>query len=262
MKKVFVIFTIMTCMSVLDTFAWGRLGHDAISYIAECNLKPKTKKIISKYLNNKSIVYYSSWMDEVRETEEYAFTTRWHSFYLDSLGRLLLKNPDLPEVENNKDALSAVLDIMQLLEDYKEQDDSTVVVGIKMLVHLIGDMHCPGHVKYYGIEGFNVYHMGSYVKYHSVWDDGLIGQVHKWGYMEYGHQFGNLDRRDINSICKGGPVEWCIETSNACTVIYDWAYPDAKLGKIFNNTAKELADMQICKAGYRLSYILNKIFNN
>ena len=31
---------------------------------------------------------------------------------------------------------------MELLRDYKSLDDSTVVVSIKYLVHLVGDMHC------------------------------------------------------------------------------------------------------------------------
>ena len=30
-------------------FGWGKSGHDAIAYIAECNLTPKAKKNIEKY---------------------------------------------------------------------------------------------------------------------------------------------------------------------------------------------------------------------
>lgn len=46
-------------------FGWGKSGHDAIAYIAECNLTPKAKKNIEKYLDGRSIVYYASWMDGV-----------------------------------------------------------------------------------------------------------------------------------------------------------------------------------------------------
>lgn len=36
-------------------FGWGKSGHDAIAYIAECNLTPKAKKNIEKYLDGRSI---------------------------------------------------------------------------------------------------------------------------------------------------------------------------------------------------------------
>ena len=32
--------------------------------------------------------------------------------------------------------------------DYRNHIDSTVTVLIRFIVHLVGDMHCPGHVKY------------------------------------------------------------------------------------------------------------------
>lgn len=48
-----------------SAFGWGKMGHDAIAYIAECNLTPKAKKTIEKILGH-SIVYYATWMDEWR----------------------------------------------------------------------------------------------------------------------------------------------------------------------------------------------------
>ena len=44
-------------------FGWGKSGHDAIAYIAECNLTPKARKNIEKYLDGRSIVYYAAWID-------------------------------------------------------------------------------------------------------------------------------------------------------------------------------------------------------
>ena len=31
---------------------WGRIGHDAVAYIAECNLSPKAQRIAEKYLGH------------------------------------------------------------------------------------------------------------------------------------------------------------------------------------------------------------------
>ena len=56
---------------------WGRIGHDAVAYIAECNLSPKAQRIAEKYLGH-SIVYFSSWMDDYRRSPGYEHTTYWH----------------------------------------------------------------------------------------------------------------------------------------------------------------------------------------
>ena len=39
-----------------SAFGWGKMGHDAIAYIAECNLTPKAKKTIEKILGHSSPV--------------------------------------------------------------------------------------------------------------------------------------------------------------------------------------------------------------
>ncbi len=257
MKK-FIVIAIAVCMA-LDLSAWGRLGHDAIAYIAECNLTPKAKKIISDYLDGRSIVYYSSWMDDVRTTPQYGFTTSWHVAYVDEAGEPYMGR-NFKEGEYKGDALLELTRLVDKLRNYKELDDSTVVAGIKMIVHLTGDMHCPGHVKYPGVKGFSVKFGGSNVSYHSVWDDGFIGSIHKWSYMEYNHQLGNLDRKQVAKITAGTPVDWERQNAADCRVIYEWASPGAELGSEFRLAAWPLADSQIQKAGYRLAKLLNGIF--
>ena len=68
-------------------FGWGKSGHDAIAYIAECNLTPKARKNIEKYLDGRSIVYYASWMDVYRHTPAYKVTSGWHGDTVDADGK-------------------------------------------------------------------------------------------------------------------------------------------------------------------------------
>ena len=39
--------------------------------------------------------------------------------------------------------LQCIEEAISRLKDYRSLDDSTVLVSIKYLVHLVGDMHCP-----------------------------------------------------------------------------------------------------------------------
>ena len=143
-------------------FGWGKSGHDAIAYIAECNLTPKAKKNIEKYLDGRSIVYYASWMDVYRHTPAYKVTSGWHGDRVDADGKY---------VPNAKgDALQCIEEAISRLKDYRSLDDSTVLVSIKYLVHLVGDMHCPVHVKYPWYKNFKFDLNGRPSEFHSFWD--------------------------------------------------------------------------------------------
>ncbi|WP_368213102.1 S1/P1 nuclease [Alistipes onderdonkii] len=77
MKKSFLLLAAMLLCYCGTAFGWGKSGHDAIAYIAECNLTPKARKNIEKYLDGRSIVYYASWMDVYRHTPAYKVTSGW-----------------------------------------------------------------------------------------------------------------------------------------------------------------------------------------
>ncbi|MGL4293890.1 MAG: S1/P1 nuclease, partial [Bacteroidales bacterium] len=77
MKNSLLLVSLLLVLPLTELFGWGRKGHDAIAYIAECNLTPQAQETIEKYLGH-SIVYDASWMDRYRKTPEYLFTDKWH----------------------------------------------------------------------------------------------------------------------------------------------------------------------------------------
>ena len=143
MKK-FVIAALLAALTCGNAFGWGREGHETIAKLAENNLKPHAKKIVEKYLDNHSIVYYAKWMDEYRRTPEYQETGKWHGVRVDESLNYV------PKENGDGDAVKAIKDAVALLKNYKNLPDSTVNVNIKYLLHLVGDMHCPGHIYYTG----------------------------------------------------------------------------------------------------------------
>lgn len=254
MKKAFILLAILLIGLSQTAYGWGRVGHDAVAYIAECNLTPKAKKNIEKYLDH-SIVYYSSWMDDYRATPDYKHTTVWHSaavdesfYYTDAV-----KSP-------KGDCVSELENAIKILEDYKNQNDSTVIVNLKYVIHLVGDMHCPVHVKYPGIKGFKVKMGDKEYSYHAVWDSNVLEQPHKWYYMEWQHQLDRCNKEEKAALAKGTPREWFHQTAVDCRIIYDLASPNGELGKDFMNAAHPIAEKQILKAGYRLARVLNELF--
>ena len=78
-------------------------------------------------------------MDEYRKTPEYAFTDGWHTAPVDA--RLHYSDELLNPKRGN--AIYGLESAIRILENYREQSDSTVAVNLKYVIHLVGDMHCP-----------------------------------------------------------------------------------------------------------------------
>ena len=87
-------------LSSISAFGWGPKGHDVVAAIAEQHLTKKAKKAIDKILDGKSIVYYSSWMDNIQNSPywEYGYnkTKTWHYANVDEglTYQTMTKNPD------------------------------------------------------------------------------------------------------------------------------------------------------------------------
>ena len=157
--------------------AWGPKGHDVVAYIAECNLTPEAAEKIDKILGGASMVYWANWLDSASHTPEYAYTATWHYANVDEgfTYETMTKNPDGDIVEAI-DRIVAELKGGQL-------DPAQEQLYLKMLVHLVGDLHQPMHTGHLSDRGGNsvpVRFFGRESNLHAVWDSSLPEAAHKW----------------------------------------------------------------------------------
>lgn len=244
-----------------SALAFGRIGHDAVAYIAECNLTPTAKATIEKYLDGKSIVYYASWMDNIRLTPEYHHTDGWHSASVDAEGKhKLWKDRYMAYVGINNE--------MDKVEDgkYKEMTDSAVAVSIKLLVHMVGDMHCPGHTFFEDLSQNRYFYLnGEKYKFHKFWDTAIFDLSHKWYYVDYQYQLDRCSKGERESITEGSLVDWIEDNAQTLRPIYDVLTPERRFDKAETSALilemGEVAENQVLKAGYRLAHVLNSVFD-
>ena len=214
MKRFILILFLL--LAAREIRAFGLAGHAAIACIAEHHLTPRARTNIMRYTDHRSIVYYASWMDEWRRSKGYEFTTHWHAGTVDAEFR---STPAVREASGAKgDCVVAVEQSIALLSEYDKLDDSTVLVHIKYLVHLLGDMHCPTHVYYYPdnmtLGKFPVKLHGVETNYHKIWDGQLLDSRHKfWGFQDYRHALDNYTDEEIARMTEGTPVEWFEESA-------------------------------------------------
>lgn len=133
---------LLCCSLVLAqaSLAWGPKGHDVTAYIAECHLTPEAAEAVDKVLGGHSLVYYANWLDNASHQPEYAYTKTWHYRNIDA-GQTLETMPVNPD----GDVLTAVEQLVERLSS-GELTPEEEALDLKMLIHLVGDMHCPMHL--------------------------------------------------------------------------------------------------------------------
>ena len=251
-------FTILLVLAgTLEALAWGQKGHDVVCSVAEQHLTKTAARKISAVLDGRSIVYWANWMDSASNTKEYSYTKTWHYRNIDA-GQTL----ETAKREPKGDVLTAIADVEAKLRKgglSKEEE----ALALKMLVHFVGDLHCPMHVGHLSDKGGNkwqVSYFGSGTNLHSVFDSKLVESAHKWSCSEWVKEIDILGRKEIAAITAGTPEDWCMETFEICTRIYDSTPVGSKLWYDFVSEWTPTIEDQLLKGGLRLASILNSIY--
>ena len=266
MKKIFIsIISILMLFNGISAFAWGPKGHDVVAAIAEKNLTKKARKELDKLLDGRSIVYYSSWMDGIQNSpyweNGYNKTKTWHYANVDKghTYQTMKKN------ENGDVVTGLEFLTKELTENYDNLTDSMKVDYVKMIVHMVGDMHCPMHAGRLSDLGGNktpVKWFGEKTNMHSVWDSKIIEAARKWSYSEWRDHLDNTSPKFKKSVMRGTYEEWFVETVEGAASFYEYVENMDKpnLSYQFIYDFSPLLEDRLLVGGYRLAYVLNTIF--
>ena len=253
------ILLLLLCLASvrLSAVAWGPKGHDVTAYIAECNLTPEAAEKIDKVLDGYSIVYWCNWLDTASHTPEYDYTRTWHYLNIDEG----FTYDDMPR--NPKGDL--VTAVTMLTERLKEGglEHGQEAEYLKMLVHLMGDMHQPAHTGRLSDLGGNrlpVRFFGRETSLHSMWDSALVESAHKWSYTEWQNQIDRLTDDEAVLIAAGDPEQWLRETHDICLEVYADTPEGTRASYDYVAKYTPVIEQQFLRGGYRLARLLNEIY--
>ena len=240
-----------------DAMAWGQKGHDIVCSIAQRHLSPKAKRHIVQVLDGRSIVYWANWLDNASHTPEFSYTKTWHYLDIDpgeTLGNM--------ERESKGDVLTGIHAQIEAIGSGKlsKEDEET---ALKILIHLVGDMHCPMHVGHKDDLGGNRHQVQFFdrgTNLHKVWDESILESAHKWSCNEWVEQLDIHDRKTCRAIAGGSIEDWLVETSEIASKIYEKTPRGAKLSYDYTNAWAPVVEQQLLRAGLRLSVLLNGIY--
>ena len=258
MKRLIILCALICFMLPSKLSAWNNLGHSTIASIANRHLTQRARANIEKYLGGYSILYCASWMDYNRKYPPYDFTNGWHVDYWTEDNKKDKDGNPLPPA-----SLSNVERVCREMKDFRELDDSTVLFNIRILTHLVGDMHCPVHVDFPKNRPMKVKINGKTYAYHKMWDGYIIGYKHpniSPTYLaELLDYFTEEERLKIQS---GTPQQWYDESVEAAHDAMEMLPKDKQCTvENYFNEAEKIGRRQMVRAGLRMARILNEIFD-
>ena len=257
MKK-FTSLLLLILLCTSSALAWDNRGHSTVAYIAERHLTPRAKSNLERYIGNRSITYYASWMDYNRTDPPYDVTHDWHVDYWTEAHRTDENDNPQPPCTVNQ-----IVRITNEMADFRSLSDSLVNINIRFLTHLVGDMHCPVHIDFHISRPMQVIVEGKPLKVHKMWDGYVISSRHKGcSPMQLAEEFDIYTPEQIVAAQQGNPFTWFEETVGAAQRALAMIPEDKVLtDENYFDEAIIIAEDRMTVAGYRLAAILNSIFD-
>jgi hypothetical protein len=230
---------------VFQSFGWGLTGHRAVGRVAEQHLSNKAKKKLKMLLGQQSLAMASTWMDDIRSDTTFDYMEDWHWVTIET-------GQSYDQSKKNPDG-DVIMTLERIITELKSHqlDRAKEIEAIKILIHLVGDIHQPLHVGCCDDQGGNkvaVKWFGTNTNIHSVWDSRMIDDT-RLSYTEFASALGNPD---------ASVRDWASESMSYRKQVYDTG--DGNLSYVYSYNNSGIIKERILKAGIRLAGILNEIY--
>jgi hypothetical protein len=241
-------------LPLVDSHGWGATGHRTTGLIAEKYLNKKTNKIVQGLLKGQSLAMASTWMDEIRSDSAYDYMNDWHWVTIPNgeTYNQTKKNP-------NGDIIQTLEQVIAALKSKKLSREEEVL-KLKILIHLVGDIHQPLHVGAHNDKGGNDIRVSWFrndSNLHRVWDSDMIDDT-KLSYTELAESLDKPTEVQLKQWQSGSVRDWAKESQSYEKNVYK--YGNGKLGYRYSYENFHIVRMRLLQSGVRLAGILNSIY--
>jgi hypothetical protein len=245
----------------LHTLAWGVTGHRVVGEIASLHLTAKARKNIQKILGNESIAMASNWADFIKSDSTYDYLYNWHFINIDDK----LNYEQFTERLKNDTAVDAYTKLQMIVDTLKNKSLSNVskLMYLRLLIHIVGDLHQPMHVARLSDLGGNrvrVQWFNQQSNLHRVWDEQLV-DFQQLSYTEFATAI-NHSTKEQRTAWQQQPVsDWIFDTYQQTQKVYEYIREEnPKLSYRYNFDHVDMLKSQLLKGGVRLAGMLNQLF--
>ena len=243
------------------TYAWGTIGHRVVGEIAESYLTPKARLAVQKILGTESIAMASTWADFIRSDSAYKYLNSWH--YIDfKEGLSESEFKAYLAADSATDAYTKLNFLIKQLKN-KQLDAVKKKLYVRLLIHIVGDIHQPLHTGRPEDLGGNKIKLSWFnqpTNLHAVWDEKLIDNQ-QLSYTEYTKAINHTTPAEVSKWQHQPIADWLFESYTIVGKIYDEvSEPEKKLSFRYNFDHIDTVNSRLLKGGVRLAGILNQLF--
>ncbi|OAQ38259.1 hypothetical protein A5893_15820 [Pedobacter psychrophilus] len=254
------IFPVATIIFAFTLISWGVVAHRSIGKIAENHLSIKAKATVKFLLGTEEMPLTSTFADEIRSDNAFRYTAPWH--YINLPQGLNYKEFVLAlKADTSENVYSALLKMQKEVKNPNNTKDKRTF-ALKMIIHLVGDLHQPMHVSREEDQGGNkikVKFQGKESNLHSLWDSGIIDYNGKT-YTEMATALDNVNETKIKEWQNDDVSKWLFESYQISSQLYKEVEENSNLNYTYYPKHSEIYKERIQKAGIRLAGLLNTLF--
>jgi hypothetical protein len=257
MKKnqLFLFPILLIFLSTQNVLSWGMTGHRVVGEVASEHLSRKAAKNLKSLLGHKTLAEVSNWMDDIKSDHAYDSLKPWHYTTIPD-GQTYdetTPNPDGDVIQG----ISFLVDALKKggLSKDLERD------YVKLLVHLVGDIHQPLHVgngEDRGGNDLDVEWFWEPSNIHRVWDSGMIDSK-QYSYTELSKIINHPTKEEVETLQSSSVVDWAHEAMTFRGGIYDIP-ENSEINYKYRYQHWETMKNQLMKGGVRLAGLLNEIY--
>lgn len=233
---------------------WGQIGHYVTGEIAEKHLNDLAKARVNNILGDRSIAISSVWMDDIRSDNSYDFDTLHYTTIPDG------EEYDPGIQPESGDIIGALERLITELKggNLSAEEESE---KLKLVLHLIGDIHQPLHVGNGEDRGGNDVRLqwfGEDSNLHRVWDSGMI-ESFQMSYTELAEELDTATHDQIEDWQDDSVRDWAYESMEYRDEVYD--LPDnMRLSYEYRYYKKGIIYKRLLQSGIRMAGVLNEIY--
>ncbi len=235
---------------------WSKTGHRVIGEVAQQHLSGKAKRAIDKLLKGQGLAMVSNYADEIKADRSFSKFSAWHYVNFPADKKYTDQEPS-----QYGDVVMGIQKCIAIIKDEKSSEADKVFY-LKMLVHLVGDLHQPMHVGRLEDKGGNdiqIQWFGEGTNLHRLWDRDLI-VAYGMSYSELAANLPELTKKQKKAIQEGDVYSWVEESQELANEVYDSVEVGEKVAYKYSYKYTETVHRQLQKGGLRLAKVLNDLF--
>ena len=256
MRYLIILLLVVSAQSYGNLPPWSKTGHRVVGAVATEYLSSKARKAVSELLDGQSLAAVSNYADEIKADRKYKEFSPWH--YVN-----IPEGKDYHEVTPSKygDLITGIGHCVKVLEDRNSRREDRIFY-LKMLIHLVGDLHQPMHVGREEDKGGNDIQLqwfGRGTNLHKLWDTEMIND-YGMSFTELAQSLPKVSRKARNAMQAGTVFDWVEESQEQANIVYGSAGKGEKLAYSYSYKYWGTVELQLLRGGIRLAKVLNDIF--